>query len=437
MNKIETLERFARGCKAWNEWADGMSAERAQLEEAGEWSRDETDSAAGGPAKAWMQKATADFSDHSFKENADFSYFRFPYDVHFRNSGLSKRANFRGAWFSGDARFNGTRFCEDSLFIITKFDQFADFSRAKFQDRTQFYGARFLGCAEFEEAIFFDKAQFFKVQFESEVNFRRIKFSKDTFFGEEMFSGTTRFDCADFHAEAYFSAIRGKTVFSLDNARFTSVPDFEQADFGQAPRIDRRCIHEPMHPKSKNQKDPARWCELKRLAAQRSDHTNEIQFFRSELKARREVDHKPWQAVFWVGHVFEWCSDFGISILRPLGFWALGVVVFAGLYYAEHADRWSALNSTAEGCIAGSDAPVSAAVALSLKTALVVGAVPSQQADRARECLFGTEPVPGNDTRRRPVYPVGVAFLAAFQFVWSAAMLFLFALGLRNQFRIK
>lgn len=69
MNKQESLALLAQGRDAWNAWAKGLLAERARLEEAGEWEAAEEE---------WEARAWVDFDDHEFEDDVFFGEFIFP-----------------------------------------------------------------------------------------------------------------------------------------------------------------------------------------------------------------------------------------------------------------------------------------------------------------------------------------------------------------------
>ncbi len=87
MNKQESLALLAEGRADWNAWANDLLAERARLEEAGEWEAAEAE---------WEARARVDFDDHEFEDDVSFGEFIFPGDARFGD------ATFSGiAWFAG------------------------------------------------------------------------------------------------------------------------------------------------------------------------------------------------------------------------------------------------------------------------------------------------------------------------------------------------
>jgi hypothetical protein len=181
----------------------------------------------------------------------------------------------------------------------------------------------------------------------------------------------------------------------------------------------------------------ARWRALKRLAIQGHDHGRELEFFARELKARRFVEDKWLSAPFLFGWLYQWFSDFGRSVLRPLGAWAVSTAAFAGLYLS--------VAGSSSSCLAGSGTPWGAALGISLHKGLVfIGQGSSAVLDRYYACLYGFHsmstvhppPVPLPE-RFVSVIPDAAFNLGLAQALVSAVFIFLILLALRNHFRIK
>ena len=146
-----------------------------------------------------------------------------------------------------------------------------------------------------------------------------------------------------------------------------------------------------------------------------------LEFFANEIKARRWTMDRPWHAVFWFGLFYGWLSDFGRSLARPLLWWAASVAVFARLYLEAHLNRAQQPGS----CVVGPGEPWTAALELSLRKGLLfIGLGPNDRPNRLYGCLYDT-------------VPDHVAFLGLGQLLFSAVLIFLILLALRNHFRIK
>ena len=315
--------------------------------------------------------AVADFSKYTFQETADFSSFVFPGNAVFRNATFKEQAAFDGAGFKGDAvfdqatfedyaRFNGATFAgQGATFSNATFaGQMAAFGGATFAGGAMFNGVTFAGdLGLFDGATFEDPARFNGATFKGHAVFRGVTFTGHTEFNEAtfaghadfletVFGGFTAFVDATFEHYSDFRAIESKSMFQLSDATFLEVPEFIQAHFAEAPRLD-DCRIKPRrlwpitlasvkeHIKGKPSL-AARWRALKRLAIQGHDHAREQAFFKGELKARRWSEDKPWHAVFWFGIFYQVLSDFGRSPWRPLLWWGVSVLYFAGLHLGRH-----------------------------------------------------------------------------------------------------
>ncbi len=108
-----------------------------------------------------------------------------------------------------------------------------------------------------------------------------------------------------------------QSEFDMAEATFASIPDFTQAHFVEAPRLDNIKVavgsgHKPQ------EHDAAHYRTLRRIATQGHDHEQEINFFASEIIARRGYEDKKWRTRWWFGVLYEAFGDFGRSIWRPL-----------------------------------------------------------------------------------------------------------------------
>ena len=248
--------------------------------------------------------------------------------------------------------------------------------------------------------------------------------------------------------------MRGGVSFSLADALFLAVPDFTEAHFDEAPRLD----NVDVKPNYKGDKDlPAQWRALKRLAIQGHDHERELFFFKGELQSRRWSVDKPWHAVFWFGLFYQGLSDFGRSMVRPILLWFASIAGFGWFYLAQSpvlagksigsflvSLKWLPMVGNGGwptlSCVAGTDQPLWAAILLSLhKATLFLGVGASDKLNQMYACLYDVQggavgPLP---QRFVPLIPDGIAFASLFQGFVSAVLIFLFLLALRNHFRIK
>jgi len=491
MNKQESLALYAHGKEAWNAWAEDMLARRQALQDAGKWSPREDAGAWTTETRDWHTAAAADFAQTNFGADADLADFVFPGAAKFDNATFPGDARFHRATFSGGAVFYGAAFSGDAEFDDATFTGGARFNHAKFAGNAEFTNATFAGDADFDSATFTDRAGFFEATFAGMAEFSDAAFSGLAWFGistfsgdakfdSTIFAGTASFDDATFDRGAIFRAIKSERAFSIADAHFHQVPDFIQATFAAPPRLD-DCRIEPRRNsptslaavKAIFSADPelsARWRALKKLAIEAHDHDRELAFFKGELQSRRWTADPPWRPMFWFGLFYEWLSDYGRSVFRPLAWWAVAIALFAGLYVGETPTlagagesgiAWTlgelapahfAASPTPLTCEAGAGAPLWAAVDLSVRNALIfAGTASSAKMNQNYACLYGIDTAPPPDPRTagaaptamrlatalRVNIPYRVALYTVLQSVISAVLLFLFLLAVRNHFRIK
>ncbi len=104
-------------------------------------------------SNAWFRSATfsstAYFRSATFSGRADFESATFSGRADFESATFSRYADFRSATFSGNADFHGQKFTNDVFFNGATFEGRADFALATFERVAQFNGARFLSEADF------------------------------------------------------------------------------------------------------------------------------------------------------------------------------------------------------------------------------------------------------------------------------------------------
>ena len=180
-------------------------------------------------------------------------------------------------------------------------------------------------------------------------------------FLQARFEGYSTFRNASFDNTAVFRGIVVDRVFDLDGARFGVLPDFHAAHFSEAPRLDNltlpslkrslgvglafrllgagrllpiiRLIRKGGAPLLRSADYTAHLRALRRLAIQGHDYDNERRFLKEEILARRFMSDKRSDFAFWYGVGYDWLSDFGISLARPVYWGIASTLFFAFLYY--------------------------------------------------------------------------------------------------------
>ena len=459
MNKEESLERFERGEDDWNTWANTMLTERKALESAGTWNEE---------TRSWHERAKADFSGHNFTSGVDFSNFHFPGEVsfisvnfqgyvYFDSAKFHHEAHFGKVTFSKNCRFRNATFTKKAEFLMVEFSDFADFSNVVFKneanfdsikasDWSVFNSAEFKGIVSFQGASFFDRANFKDTKFKSNADFMEATFFRAALFNNAEFEGVALFlQCSfkgivifkesSFKNLAIFRAISGKGFFSLYNVKFSSLPDFTEAHFEEAPLFDDVELKPERFKKSRVHETkpnlPSRWRALRRLAIQAHDYERELQFFKGEIIARRCTEDKLKHARFWFGCLYQLLSDFGRSMGRPLLSLAISLLLFATIYAYQSPADWYQLLIEPASCIDGSGDRRIVALGISVVNAFPFAAISSSDLlNQFYTCLYGIQ-------ESAPVIPYLVTFVSVIQFFVSAVLLFLFLLAVRNHFRIK
>ena len=245
MTRDESIALWLDGKDIWNEWANGMLAERKRLEDAGEW---EAEKLNGYPitgnnkvTKKWIEKANVDFSvlwlkasklprvskqvqdtnkkerkvvlvDHHF---LDFKGFQFPNDTTFKDT------IFDGMVFCTQARFNGFASFNDSVF---KFD--GAFTDTHFCAETVFNKTRFCTKTYFTDAFFNEVTQFHAAEFNGESFFGGGTFKSKVSFSGSYFKNCALFKNAVFEGYCYFTRdYKGR------DCQFEKIADFNFAHF--------------------------------------------------------------------------------------------------------------------------------------------------------------------------------------------------------------
>ncbi len=256
------------------------------------------------------------------------------------------------------------------------------------------------------------------------ADFSGFIFPGDARFASATFRNFTSFGHAKFQKQASFTGIKVERAFNMTGAAFVQVPAFSQADFKQAPDLDDVDFRPPGFWRRGDPKLIPLYRAIRRMAIQGADYEREQMAFKGETRSKRWTEHKPWHTAFWFGIAYDAFSDFGRSIARPLAVWSASWLAFAALYL------WNAGARPAEwGAACAGDGASKALKALTLSAANALPLIGSSRSEVARE--FYTECL------KLPHAPAWSPILQIWQTLWSAVLLFLFLLALRNQFKIK
>ena len=243
-------------------------------------------------------------------------------------------------------------------------------------------------------------------------------------FHSANFSGGASFEAAKFGATresgyANFEAIKVERELYLKNAQFSEVPNFSQADFNQAPDLDNVKVPLPSFWRKGKMELIPLYRAIRRMAIQGADYEREQMALKGEIRSKRGTEHRWYHAAFWYGLAYDVLSDFGRSMSRPSLIWLISIAIFALFYLASSAK----LGSAFADCAAAGAPNIESALIISWKNALpFIGNAKAEEI--AHGCLYGAN-------------AYGGIAIQGFQKAWSAVLIFLFLLGLRNQFKIK
>ncbi len=394
MKKQEAIVRFRAGRKIWNDWAE-----------------------------------------YSAGVETDFSH------VDFRQYGFS---NFAGFIFPGNVTFDSAKF-DAVIFNDAEFrGDNIYFSNAEFYGKyTEFNHAQFLGKnASFQDVSFENTSvRFIRTHFFGDVNFGKVKFGDitcagmkvggvATFTDAEFLSGKTIFNLMEFEGPVLFDETEFRIDVSFTGAKFCSSVNLENSEFAQVPDFRRTKLeaHFTFHNlkiddvftdekkykwlgKVKNSSDADKFRRLKEIAIQSRDHERELDFFAKELKAKRFYETKGLSLI--PSYLYEWTSDFGRSLWRPI-FCLIMTAVYFGELYGVQGLKYA--TSPLE--------PLWNGMKLSLAIMVPFAAVSRTALLEARDALFG------------PDISFWMYFAMVFEGVLAVIFIFLIGLALRNRFRI-
>jgi len=337
------------------------------------------------PSSLPSRSEPVDFCNTHFESNVSFRGFLFFSPTDFTGAKFFARSYFDNATFSEYVYFRKTEFSEVAYFRGTKFSMRADFAEAEFSRLATYHKATFSGIANFEEAKFSENAHFQRAKFSEEANFREAKFAKR----------------ADFINSEFFS----NTVFV--GATFaTSVPDFRGAELHEA--TEWHGVSWPEPGISGKYQDQVYAYERLRQEMERLKKPEDEQFFvRKEFRAKRGLV-KPWSGGWLLNFSYEFLSDYGHSIARPLAGLLVLFLVGVPIFWLPPV-------------LAGTSTTIWHAAAISFTNMLSI--FPG-----VGKIMLAEQPV---------ILSGAFRLFAVAQFIFGALLLFLLGLALRNRFRMK
>lgn len=255
-----------------------------------------------------------------------------------------------GFLFPHGANFSGTTFSGPADFGSATFSDFADFPGATFSDEAFFWSATFSDDADFHSATFSSYTYFKSATFSGYTFFLSATFSDDAFFESATFSGPTFFESATFAFDARFEGAMFSDRADLRSATFSEAADFSDATFKAAtsfapmrsrgdkpkgppvrfarpPRFFGATLHEDtdwtdvVWPDPPGNRDDAiqfrrAYERLKLVMDDQKKVADEHFFLRKELECR-EIE-EPGTLRTFASRIFRLLSDYGWSVERPI-----------------------------------------------------------------------------------------------------------------------
>lgn len=310
------------------------------------------------------------------------------------------RLEFIDAIFHQDLNFQNTTFNEEITFLRTIFC-----GNVKFQGRSETEG----------NLPSFDEIRSLGCWFAKGAVFRGHEFKTTVLFGK-----TPPGEGRDLREVGRTLGIRTKRHHA-DKTVFLGIPDFHGCKFHQ----DTSFVGTEFEVPPGN--DAARAFRTLKLAMEQLKSTHEEQkFFRLEMEADRPnlPGFRP-----WISRIYQITSDYGFSLWQPIA-WLLGLSLMFGMAYGWLANACAAESQCAQTAWAAN-----------------TGSAEDRTSAVIKYTLASVSPVPGLDKMqtelRAPLFghhgwiPITALVLEIFHKITSLIMVFLFALALRNLFKMK
>jgi hypothetical protein len=364
------IDLWLRGKAAWNSWAEAH--------------------------RGWtVSFAGVDFAAHvphtdSANRSINFSGFRFPGPTVFRGGAFKQLpVNFAGAVFQdGYTDFTYCKFDSEDVSFYK-----VDFGNGSLRFDRCTFGA---GFTNFFDAVIGPGADtsFHDVRFGGPLSFRAARF--------QCLNGV-RFRGSRFAGNVDFSNVTAATAIDLRGTQFAHTLSLDNCSVGLVRH------RQGVFRVARNSDDASCFRRLKQLAIDSKDHLREQDFFRKEQLAARHWETRGIALI--PGFLYEWLSNFGLSILRPTLFLTF-VMLLSTCYYYFMADQ--ATRTVASAML------------------LALGQLPGVSSWSAEAKNAGLATLFGNLAS----VPFAVQAVALVQGVLSVVSLFLIGLGIRNRFRL-
>ena len=301
----------------------------------------------------------------------------------------------------GSVDFGNVKFGNgDISFVDTEFgDGDVDFRNAEFGDGDVIFFAAEFGIGD---------ANFYDVKFgDGDVSFNSIRTTKGGFlFKPKSLSFCKKLDMSDatFGSTLNISGIDSPTALNLQHTKLSNPIDLDNANI----RF-RSAYHYLDFKKAIDPSDSTSFRRLKKLAKEAEDNERSLDFFAKEMRSAYWYSISgPRLALFYL---YDWMSDYGRSIMRPL----VGLLVTVALYAQLYLNHATAIDRKYED-----------ALVFSVGHALPIYPGVREISKDMAILLFS------EDYAQAPWW---LSAIITSQYILSSILLFLLVLALRNRFR--
>jgi uncharacterized protein YjbI with pentapeptide repeats len=435
---------------------------------------------------AWFVGATFEgdawFDSAKFKGDARFDSAKFKEDARFYRATFKKDGRFDSATFNEDARFDSAKFARVAWFDSATFKEYARFDSATFKGDARFDSAKFEGDTRFDGTTFKEDTRFRGAKCDGSFSLNRAGFQKVPDFSQTRFSEAPRLDNMSIRLglvepQGAWRRILARVKPSIrpcpdDAARYRALKGLALKGHDLDSELSFFAGEVTSRRGNQDFALPRPW----RLVCDRKAGADESVTL---VWRWNNTDFDEWPKIwpggvrYWAGQAYETLSDFGRSMLRPLFWWIVLMGMYAVAYLSQYfvtsrhttglgglveAYRWTgtsllnklsfgafaapadlACHSASKLVVASKMEPWGAAGYVAARRALILNTGDDDdKLSFAYACLYGDySDVTQARFRVIPHIPDAVSVLAIMQSLLSAALIFLFLLAVRNQFRIK
>lgn len=358
--------------------------------------------------------------------------------------------NFSSATFAGGAHFSNATFTGGADFDNTKFVSYAGFHSVSFAVFANFGSATFTEDAHFGSVIFTGDAGFSRVAFTGEAGFRGATFTGDAYFISATFTGRANFKLTTFNqlclfdnhdnenARQWNKATKFDSKADFENATFKNVGHFERVKFtnhipsflGVDTASTRLEFSDDTHFARHDVSEDAvrRLGHLKRLADEHGQIDQALTFNALELHAKAAQLTASLATKFVTG-AYEVFSDYGRFFTLPIGW--LGFFLCLSFLFGLISPYVNvAPKSTYCADMAKNITISTPRAAFEYALFRASGAIDFTDADKQNNVV-------NCQIFNQPIEPWWMRVWGIFKAIASLALLFLAALGLRNNYRVR